>query len=179
MDIEKLKFPIGEYVIDKNPSKSTIESWIKDIETFPSSLEKEITHISKDALNWKYRPNGWTVKQVIHHCADSHINSYIRFKLAITEETPTIKPYFEDKWAELLDAKDNDVSYSLSILKGLHYRWAKMLRSLTKEQLKRTFYHPENKSKINLAENIGLYAWHCNHHLAHIKNGLKSNNKYK
>lgn len=178
MDIEKLKFPIGKYDPNKNPDKKLLQQWIKDIEDFPAKIEQLTTGISNEKLNWKYRPNGWTVKQVIHHCADSHMNSVIRFKLALTEDTPTIRPYFEDRWAELIDSKDNEIYSSILLLKGLHNKWTSLLNDLSNEQLKLEFVHPEHGEKFNLAENIGIYAWHCNHHLAHIKNGINSNGEY-
>lgn len=174
MDIEKLKFPIGKYTPNKSPSKALLNQWITDIESFPNKVE-ELTHeLPVEKLNWKYRPNGWMVKQVIHHCADSHMNSLIRFKLALTENTPTIRPYYENKWANLNDSLTNEIDESIDLLKGLHKKWCRLLKSLTPEQLKLEFKHPEHGLKFNLVENIGLYAWHCNHHLAHIKNGINS-----
>ena len=178
MNIQQLKFPIGEYISNVNPSKELINSWIKDIEDFPSKVEGLTKNISTEQLNWKYRPGGWTVKQVIHHCADSHMNSIIRFKLALTEESPTIRPYFEDRWAELVDSHDDDISDSVSLLKGLHKKWVVLLKSLNDNDLKRDFIHPEHGKRFNLADNIGVYAWHCNHHFAHMKNGLDSKGEY-
>jgi len=178
MNIQQLKFPIGEYISNVNPSKELINSWIKDIENFPSKVEELTKNISTEQLNWKYRPGGWTVKQVIHHCADSHMNSIIRFKLALTEESPTIRPYFEDRWAELVDSHDDDISDSVSLLKGLHKKWVVLLKSLNDNDLKREFIHPEHGKRFNLADNIGVYAWHCNHHFAHMKNGLDSKGEY-
>lgn len=148
------------------------------IELFPTRVEGLIRNIDIEKLNWKYRPGGWMVKQVIHHCADSHMNSVIRFKLALTEDRPIIRPYFEDRWAKLYDSMSDDVSESLTLLIGLHKKWTRLLKNLTKEQLKMEFVHPENGLKINLAENIGIYSWHCNHHLAHIKNAIRSEGKY-
>jgi hypothetical protein len=178
MDIQKLKFPIGAYAPNRNPEKELLSKWIKEIEDFPTKLENLTKGISLEKLNWNYRPGGWTVKQVIHHCADSHMNSFIRFKLALTENTPTIRPYDEDKWAKLIDSQDYNIEDSLLLLKGLHRRWVLLLRNLNAEQLKLEFIHPANAKRINLAENIGIYAWHCNHHLAQIKNGIESEGKY-
>ena len=178
MNIEKLKFPIGEYTPRKDPNEIIVEKWIVTIESFPVALENLLEDITIEKLNWKYRPQGWTVKQVVHHCADSHMNSLIRFKLALTEDTPAIRPYFEDKWAFLADSQKDEIDDSLLLLKGLHKKWAFLLRSLTTEQLALEFVHPENGSRINLAENIGIYAWHCEHHLAHIKNGINSLGTY-
>jgi len=178
MDIEALRFPIGEYRSDKNPSDERLNEWINDIELFPERVSESTTNSTIESLNWKYRPKGWNVKQVIHHCADSHMNSLIRFKLSLTEDSPTIRPYYEDRWAELIDSKDDDVSDSLLLLNSLHRKWVKLLKTLDTNDLKKDFIHPEHGTKITLAENIGIYAWHCNHHLAHIKLGLESKGKY-
>jgi len=178
MDIEQLKFPIGQYIPNKQPDQTQLDQWIATIAAFPAEVEKLVQSCSAEQLNWQYRPEGWTVKQVIHHCADSHLNSIMRFKLTLTEETPTIKPYFEDRWANLSDANTDDVTASLMLLKGLHAKWATLLRSLSSEQLQLEFMHPEHGQTFNLAETIGNYAWHCEHHLAHVKNGLESNGQY-
>lgn len=178
MNLQKLKYPIGTYRSNKNPNIEELENWIRDIEHFPVTLENLVKDISDEALSYKYRPDGWTIKQVVHHCSDSHLNSIMRFKLALTEDTPRIRPYFEDRWAKLPDSLQDDVSDSLSILKGLHKKWVLLLKSLSEEQLKLEFIHPEHGQKFNLAETIGNYAWHCNHHLAHIKNALASKGKY-
>lgn len=178
MDIEKLKLPIGKYIPNKNPNEKTLQLWIADIENFPARLEELTKGIKNEKLNWKYRPDGWTVKQVIHHCADSHMNSIIRFKLALTEDTPIIRPYYEDRWANLIDSLTEEIDESITLLKGLHKKWTRLLKSLTTEQLEMEFVHPEDGIKVNLAENIGIYAWHCNHHLAHVKNGINSMGKY-
>ena len=179
MNSYKLKFPIGEYESNKNPTTELLNTWIEEIERFPIQLEQLTKDVSTEKLQWKYRPGSWTIKQVIHHCADSHMNSLIRFKLALTEDTPVIRPYFEDRWAELVDSQDIDIQYSLFILKGLHHRWVVILKNLHKEQLQLEYTHPEHGKKINLAETIGMYAWHCRHHLAHIKQALESGGKYK
>ena len=174
MDIEKLKFPVGQYIPIRQPDKALLDQWIAIIEHFPEALEKLTAGKPAEHLNWKYRPDGWTVKQVVHHCADSHMNSMIRFKLALTEETPTIRPYFEDRWAELADGLTTDISASMQLLKGLHQKWALLLKRLADEDLELEFVHPEHGTKFNLAETIGMYAWHCKHHLAHVENGLNS-----
>jgi hypothetical protein len=168
MSDEHLKYPIGHFSRPDLITNEIISQWIEDIASFPGRLRNIITGLSDDQLNLTYRPGGWTILQVIHHCADSHMNSFIRFKLALTEDQPTIKPYYEDRWAELPDTKQITVESSLKILEGLHERWTHLLRALTKSDCARTFYHPETKKTIRLDENIGIYAWHCNHHLAHI-----------
>ena len=174
-----LKFPIGEFSPPLSITPDHIHEWISDIETFPSRLKELTDDIHKAELSWRYRPGGWTIKQVVHHCADSHMNSIIRFKLALTEEKPEIRPYFEDRWAELPDSHSEDLSSSLLLLTGLHQKWGLLLRSLTMEQQDRVFIHPEHGRHFTLKENIGIYAWHCNHHLAHIEQALKAKGKYQ
>ena len=169
-ELHKLRFPIGEYSPQKNISDADIKKHIAVIEAFPDKLRNAVDNLTEDQLNTPYRPNGWNVKQVVHHVVDSHMNSFMRFKLALTEDVPAIKPYFEDRWAELEDYKSTPLEVSLDLLDNLHKRWVILLKSLTPEQLKRTFYHPEHERKIPLDEFIGLYSWHSEHHLAHITN---------
>ena len=178
MDIEKLKFPIGKYVPNKNPDQETIRKWIQEIGAFPSSIIELTKDLSIEQLNWKYRPNGWKVKQVVHHCADSHMNAFIRFKLALTEKKPIIKPYFEADWAELIDSLDDDIENSINILLSLHKKWATLINSLSEEQLLLTYTHPEHGETFNLNETIGNYAWHSNHHLEHVRLGIKFEGKF-
>lgn len=178
MLFKELQYPIGPCPDCTLASPKQIQNWTLEIESFPKELNRLTSELTKEKLNWKYRPNGWTIKQVIHHCADSHMNSFIRFKLALTEETPAIRPYFEDKWAELPDSLTPDISTSVALLTALHHKWVFLLKNLTKEQLQLEFVHPEHGQKFSLAENIGVYAWHCNHHLAHIKNALKAQGIY-
>lgn len=172
IDIEQLRFPIGEFQKPNLISKNDLDSWIATIEIFPKKIKTLTENLSIEQLNWVYRPNGWCIKQVVHHCADSHMNSFIRFKLALTEEVPTIKPYEEDKWAELTDGICDNISPSLQIIKGLHERWVLLLKSFGEEQLKRQFLHPANNKTSCLDEVIGIYAWHCEHHLAHIEQAI-------
>ena len=178
MDIEKLKYPIGGFEKPSTYSQDLIDSWIADIETFPTHVIELVDGLSMEELNWKYRPGGWSVKQVVHHCADSHMNSLIRFKWTLTEDTPTIKAYYEDRWSELVDGLDDDLSASLLFIEGLHKKWVKLLRSLSTSDLQREFIHPEHGNRVSLKENVGIYAWHCNHHLAHIEQALKSKGAY-
>lgn len=178
MDLEKLKFPIGKYIPNKNPNRETLSNWIKAIKDFPCKVKKATANLSIEQLNWKYRPEGWTIKQVVHHCADSHMNSIIRFKLALTEENPTIRPYFEDRWAELPDSLDDNISDAQTLLRGLHKKWVVVLNNISEEQLKLEFIHPEHGQSFNLAETIGNYAWHCNHHYAHIENSANFKGRF-
>ena len=168
MDIEALKFPVGKFVKPESITKEIIDSAISDIENFPNLVKAEIENLDEKDLNLRYRPKGWTISQVIHHCADSHINSYVRFKLALTEDLPTIKPYEESLWAELPDSKLPPL-VSLKLLEALHERWVFILKSLSDDDLNREFIHPEQSEKISLKENILIYSWHCQHHLAHIR----------
>jgi len=167
--MEALKFPIGRFSAPTEMTSAQLSSFVKVIEDFPALLKAETDKLSEVQLDTAYRPGGWTVRQVVHHCADSHMNSFIRFKLALTEENPTIKPYHEDKWAEMADAKNLPIEPSLKILEGLHDRWAILIKSLSDQDLQKTFYHPANQKTITLATTIALYSWHSLHHLGHVK----------
>ena len=177
-DLEKLRYPVGKYIKPENITSKHIEEWISVIELFPARLREVMKDQGETELNWRYRPGGWTIQQVVHHCADSHLNALVRFKLALTEDLPTIKPYLEAKWAELPDVSDADVSDSIHILEGLHPRWTKLLKSLGADDLKKEYFHPERNRNVSLEETVGLYAWHCNHHLAHIKQALKYKGRF-
>ena len=168
--IDKQRYPIGRFQKPNIIGQQHIQQWIKTIKEFPGKLNDEVSHLTEQDLEKQYRRNGWTIRQVVNHCADSHMNSFIRFKLALTEDEPTIKPYHEDLWAELPDTKIYPIASSLKILEGLHDRWVFMVEGLSEEDLQRKFKHPETNDLISLAANIGLYAWHCDHHLAHVKN---------
>lgn len=176
MNIETLKYPIGQPSIPENISEKDIFNWIAILEEFPKSLEELVKNLSEEQLNTTYRPNGWTIKQVIHHCYDSHHNSYNRFKWALTENTPTIKPYYEERWAALKDSKEAPISLSINSLRTLHAKWVYLLNTLNFKELEKSFYHPTDKKEISLKESIAIYAWHCNHHFAHIKELLKRKN---
>lgn len=167
-ELKKHQYPIGEYSRKKEITSEDINGYIKAIETFPAGLKQAVSGLSDSQLDTPYRTGGWTVRQVVHHVVDSHINSYTRFKLTLTEDTPAIKPYFEDRWAELPDAKSAPVELSLGLLEALHSRWVLMLKNISEKDLKRRFFHPESKKEMALDELMGLYAWHCDHHLAHI-----------
>lgn len=175
MDLEKMKYPIGRFSVPKNISTENINIWINIIKKFPSRLESLIKNLTDDQLDTVYRPGGWTIRQVVHHCADSHINSIIRFKWTLTENLPTIKPYFEERWGELFDSKEAPIDLSLDLLKALHKKWVYLLKGLDEKQLSRKHFHPENKSEVSLKVNIALYSWHCEHHYTHIANLVKAN----
>lgn len=175
--MQELKYPIGEYKRPENLTEEIIREYIHQIKCLPDELEKTIAGLTEEELNVRYRPEGWTIKQVIHHLADSHINSYTRFKLALTEDKPVIKPYYEDRWAELEDGRNSSIKFSIDLLKALHSRWGVLFESLNDEELKRKFIHPEHGREIELRENLGIYAWHGKHHLAHIDLAKRKFNK--
>ncbi len=174
-NLEDLKYPIGKFSKPESISEEEIKSWITDIEQFPNRLNKLVPYLSASELNYRYRPDGWTIRQVVHHCADSHMNSFIRFKLCLTEELPTIKPFNDSKWAELPDATEADISTSLKLIEGLHARWTILLKSLDASELSKQYIHPDKQQPLSLLDSIALYAWHGNHHLAHIKQALENN----
>jgi len=171
-----LSYPIGKFSAPESYSAEIISNYISQIESLPQRLKKALEGLNDKQIDTPYRPDGWTVRQVVNHLADSHMNAFIRIKLALTEDTPIIKTYEEQLWAELPDTKNIPIQYSLAILDGLHYRWTFLLKSLTPDQLKLSFRHPV--SGLNhLDRAIGLYAWHGNHHLAHITS-LKTRNNW-
>jgi len=168
MDLEKLRYPIGRFQMAEQPTAQQIQTWIDEIEKFPSDFRQIAESLTEEQLNTPYRADGWTIRQVIHHVADSHINSYIRFRWALTENAPTIKAYDETLWAELLDAKTAPIALSLNLLESLHQRWVILLRSFSEADLQKAFVHPESGKTIPLYKNIALYAWHGKHHLGHL-----------
>lgn len=167
--MEHLRFPIGRFRAGTGLSSSRREHLISDIASLPADLRAAVTDLPDEQLDTPYRPGGWTVRQVVHHLPDSHLNSYVRFRLAVTEESPTISPYDEGAWAELPDARDAAVEPSLVLLGALHQRWVTFLRALTSDQYQRVFLHPE-RGQVTLENNLQLYAWHGRHHLAHVTN---------
>lgn len=163
-----LKYPIGIAAVPSEITKEDINEWILIIQNLPNKLENLLVNLTDEQLNTTYRPDGWTIRQVIHHLGDSHVNSYVRFKWTLTEDKPIIKAYYEDRWVDLSDTKNAPINISLDFLKSLHAKWTYLLKGLTDEQLKKTFIHPEGNEEISLAKNIGIYAWHCEHHFEHI-----------
>lgn len=166
--LEKLKYPIGKFTAPENYSAAYLSERIAEIESFPERLKKEVFQLTPEQLETPYRENGWTIRQVIHHCADSHMNCFIRIKWALTENKPVIKFYHEDLWAELHDNLTMPIEPTLSFLEGLHFRLAYLMKSFSETDLNKSFIHPENNKEYQLKEIIGTYAWHGNHHLAHI-----------
>jgi uncharacterized damage-inducible protein DinB len=162
-----LRYPIGEFKFEGPLSDDERQACLERIEQAPERMRAAVAGLNDTQLNTPYRPGGWTVRQVVHHVPESHLNSYTRFKLAITEDEPTIKPYFEDRWAQLDDAREAPIALSLDLLEALHRRWIWFLRSLKREDYRRTFRHPE-LGVVSLEKNVALYAWHGDHHIAHI-----------
>ena len=149
------------------PDENQRQQFIDDIEQTPAALRAAVQGLTPQQVETPYRDGGWTVRQVTHHVPESHMNAYIRFKLALTEDAPTIKPYMEDRWANLPDVQSTPLEVSLSLLDSLHDRWVRLLRSLSPQDWKRTFNHPELGS-MPLEKNLALYSWHGRHHVAHI-----------
>lgn len=162
-----LRYPIGRFHAPETIGPQDLQDAIDAIAALPQDLRTAIRGLNQAQLDTPYRPDGWTVRQVVHHVADSHINSYIRFRLALTEDGPAIPAYDEKAWAELTDAERGDPELSLNLLDFLHRRWTMLLRSLTEIEWQKTFKHPERGS-VRLDNNALLYAWHGRHHVAHI-----------
>jgi hypothetical protein len=163
-----LRYPIGKFQHSGEVTAEQRDAWIPDIEQLPDNLAAALAGLTTEQLGTPYREGGWTVLQVAHHLADSHMNSFIRFKLALTEEQPTIKPYEEGEWAKLQDSVAVSAEVSLDLLRALHIRWAVLLRSMTDEDFARTWFHPATQQVSRLDHALGLYAWHSRHHVRHI-----------
>jgi hypothetical protein len=168
IDMEKLKYPIGKFVWNGALTADERKVCIQRISAAPKLVRAAVKGLNETQLNTPYRPEGWTVRQVVHHLPDSHMQGYARIKLALTEDVPTVKPYQEQRWAVTPDPARLSVDVSLTILDGLHARWVELLSALTPEQFTRKFFHPENKSEWPIDWIVALYAWHGEHHAAHI-----------
>ncbi len=166
--MEDPRYPIGPFTFDGKVSPQFRERWIGDIAATPGALRAAVTDLTPTQLDTPYRDGGWTVRQVVHHVPDSHLNAYTRLKLALTEDEPVIKPYDEARWAELADVQATPVETSLTLLECLHRRWVLLLRSLGPKEMSRRFRHPEHNRSIGLDEMLAMYAWHGRHHVAHI-----------
>jgi uncharacterized damage-inducible protein DinB len=163
-----LRYPIGKFDWAAPITEADYPRLIAEIAAAPGALRSAVAGLSRDQLETRYRPGGWTVKQVVHHVPDSHFNAYARFKLGLTEDEPTIKPYDEAKWAELADSQRVPVDVSLDLLEALHQRWVALLRAMDPADFNRAVRHPEYNRVMTLAQLLGLYAWHSRHHVAHI-----------
>ena len=169
MNPEQLRYPIGRFVVPEQITAEDRANYIKDLESLPRQIKDVVLGLNEEQLDTPYRPEGWTVRQLVHHIPDSHLNSYIRFKWTLTEDQPVIKAYDEKEWALLPDARNAPVELSLSLLETIHARWVWFLRSLKDEQWKKSFQHPETNKMVPLDLNLSLYSWHGKHHLAHIQ----------
>lgn len=176
--MDDLRFPIGQMPTPEKVSAAEIKKNIDTIKKLPGLLMKSTAHLKASQLNTVYRDGGWMIKQVVHHLADSHMNAYIRFKLALTEPNPTIKPYFESDWARLPDGNEINLKFSFMILEGVHHRWVDTMNNITTKQWNRTYFHPQHQESFTLKTATAIYAWHGLHHLAHINN-LKKRKGWK
>lgn len=166
-EMEQLRYPIGRYQFDAEKAAQLYPQWIEDIDELPYRLANIVTLLNDEQLDTPYRPGGWTIRQLVHHLGDSHMNSLIRFKLALTEDTPTIKPYNQDAWVKTADATALNMDESLMFLSLIHKKLVAILNNLSEADLQKSFVHPE-LGKITLLYSIGMYAWHGNHHLVQI-----------
>jgi hypothetical protein len=162
-----LRYPVGPFKFAEPLNDESRKVLIDQIAETPRKMREAVSSLNEAQLDTPYRPEGWTVRQVVHHVPDSHMNGYTRFKLAITEDEPTIKPYLEDRWADLEDNRNAPIDMSLDLLEALHKRWVLFLRSLKGDDFARPFKHPE-LGAMTVDKNLALYAWHGRHHVAHI-----------
>ena len=162
-----LRYPVGRFVLPDSTTSEERRAWIQELARAPRDLRAAVSGLSEEQLDTPYRPGGWTVRQVVHHVPESHMNAFIRFKLALTEDRPTIKPYDEAAWANLEDARTTPIETSLSLLESLHDRWVRILNAMSPSDFSRELNHPEN-GIMNLDQVLALYDWHGKHHVAHI-----------
>ncbi len=168
--MEYLQYPIGKY-IEQPFSEKQLKEWLLDIQTLPMHVEHAIQNLDEAELDATYRPGGWTLKQVVHHIADSHMNAYIRFKLGLSEDNPTIKPYDENAWAQMVDTQNLPINISITLLFSLHMRLHEILKNMKVEEWNRTIFHPQHQKQMTLWYLLGMYAWHGRHHVAHLMIG--------
>ena len=178
MTLDELRYPIGKDQLPEKINMMNYAEWIATIRDFPWLLKELVDDLNSTELSYIYRPEGWNIKQVVHHCADSHMNALTRFKLALTEENPVIKPYKEALWAEFADATDDDLTPSIKMLEGIHARWFTCVSKLTPRDFERPYFHPDQQALVPLGEALGHYDWHCRHHLGHIKQALAYKNDF-
>lgn len=167
MDLEQLKYPVGKHQSKEEYNLLEVETFINTIRLFPSALKNAVLNISEEQLNTQYRPEGWTVRQVIHHLADSHMNALLRFKMALTENNPTIKSYDEAAFARLNDY-ELPLEPSLNIIENIHQKWLFILSGMKPDDFMKTYFHPQHQLSFTLQQTLATYDWHCRHHLAHI-----------
>jgi len=167
--MEDLRYPVGRHQRPQSLTSEQRRTAIDAIAAAPTLLRAAVSGLDDRQFDTPYRPDGWTVRQVVHHVPDSHLNAYTRFKLALTEDTPTIKPYDEAKWAQLEDSRTTPIATSLALLDAVHDRWLRVLRAMSTSDFARTLNHPEN-GVMNLDQMLALYEWHGRHHVAHVTN---------
>lgn len=172
---EDLRYPIGTFSPVGEITSEMREKFIQTIEELPEKFRAAISNLSEEQLDTAYRPEGWTVRQLVHHVADSHMNSFCRFKLGLSEDNPTIKPYDEALWAEMADSKNAAVDLSLNVIDGVHARWAMLLKSMSEADFERKINHPE-RGTMSLNSLLALYDWHSRHHTAHVTKLRERNN---
>ena len=163
------QYPIGRFEKPDTYTETTLRAWIAAIEALPSWLDVLMQNLDAPALHAPYRPGGWSINQIVHHLANSHLNAFVRMKLALTEDSPEIKPYDQDRWAETPEIGTEPVNVSITLLHALHRRWCALMRALTPEQWERTYYHPEYRKTVPLWELCALYAWHGRHHMEQVR----------
>ncbi len=166
--LEELKYPIGKYQRPETHTPELRKDWIAVLQVLPSWMDACIENLDEAQLHTPYRDGGWTIQQVIHHVADSHMNAYVRLKLALTEDNPTVKPYDEAAWAEMIDTQVVPVNISVTMLHAMHRRMVALLQRLEPEQWERTYFHPEHNRNVPIWDMVAMYAWHSKHHTAHI-----------
>ena len=174
MNIETLRFPVGRFSLKSDVSDDDIDSCLISLSDMPNKLQAVIDNTQDECLQSPYRPEGWTRNQVIHHLADSHLNSYSRCKMAFTESLPQVKPYSQNAWASLEDAGDINIGASMDILHGVHYRWNRFWESLNKKDFEKMYFHPELNRGVPLSEVLQYFAWHGDHHIGHVRSTWKS-----
>lgn len=172
--LDARKFPIGRFAKPADYSPAAVAAAIAALEALPGKVLAEVANLSDTDWQRTYRPGGWTVRKVLSHLVDANVNNYTRFKFALTEENPAIKPYLEDLWSDLQDAREGDVKPTLDLLVAIQAKWVQCLRSLGEAEFRRAFFHPRMDRAVPLFEAVGMYAWHSDHHLAHIRLALQS-----
>jgi hypothetical protein len=168
-NMEQLQYPVGRYSKPASCTPGLLQEWITTLKALPSWMDACIENLDEQQMLVPYRDGGWTIQQVVHHVADSHMNAYIRLKLALTEDNPTIKPYDEKAWAEMADVRLVPVNVSVTLIHGVHRRLLAVLQDMQPADLERTYYHPEQKREFTVWELVALYAWHSRHHTEHIR----------
>jgi uncharacterized damage-inducible protein DinB len=166
--MNELQYPIGKFEYEEPHDEFEMEMMLDSLAMVPAILRGEVDQLSDEQLDTPYRPEGWTLRQVVHHLADSHINAYTRFKLALTEIEPVIKTYDQELWAETFESKKAKIDFSLDLLDAVHRKWNELLRSLDESDLRKSYFHPETGGLVTLMEALSHYDWHGRHHIAHI-----------